>query len=348
MSSDSVQVEPLDVDNYASWMPQMKYYLIGKDLWDIVENRGNSDDDKKKDKKAIAAIGLRVKKHHLNTMEKAGSAKGLWETFQATYRAKSNANKIVLRKQLNTLNRLPSEPITKYVDRAKTIWSDLTATGTEMPETDVTLPILTGLPKEYEVVATVLETSSAELRIDQVVPHLLSVEQRTTTIQDSVSIYAARDNRRQQGHQQRRSTGAPANISYKKPSDTKCFYCNKLGHIKADCRQRIRDEQATGTNRVVAFGTSTGSKRNEWILDSGASRHLTFDKHQLRNYRSVEPDTTVTFVNGQQGKAVGQGEVLIQSSATQVELQNVLHVPEATVNLFSVKRAMEQWSTDKL
>ena len=70
MSSDSVQVEPLDVDNYASWMPQMKYYLIGKDLWDIVENRGNSDDDKKKDKKATAAIGLRVKKHHLNTVEK--------------------------------------------------------------------------------------------------------------------------------------------------------------------------------------------------------------------------------------------------------------------------------------
>ena len=98
----------------------------------------------------------------------------------------------------------------------------------------------------------------------------------------------------------------------------------------------------------MAFGTNTGSKRNEWILDSGASRHLTFDKHQLRNYRSVEPDTTVTFVNGQQGKAVGQGEVLIQSSATQVELQNVLHVPEATVNLFSVKRAVEQWSTDKL
>ena len=83
MSSKSVQVEPLDVDNYTSWMPQMKYYLIGKDLWDIVENGVNSDDDKKKDEKAIAAIGLQVKKHHLNTVEKAGTAKGLWETFQA-------------------------------------------------------------------------------------------------------------------------------------------------------------------------------------------------------------------------------------------------------------------------
>ena len=334
-----MQVEPLDVDNYASWMPQMKYYLIGKDLWDVVETGGDSEDDKKKDKKAKAAIGLRVKKHHLNTVEKAGTAKGLWETFQATYRAKSNANKIVLRKQLNTLQKLPSEPITKYVDRAKTIWSDLTATGTEMPETEVTLLILTGLPKEYEVVATVLETSSAELKIDQVVPHLLSVEQRSSSNQEPVSIYAARDSRRQQGRQQQRSSGA--NRSFRKPSDMKCFYCNKLGHIKADCRHRIRDEQAKGTSRVVAFGVSTGSRSNEWILDSGASRHLTFDKHQLRNYRSVEADTIVTFVNGQQGKAVGQGEVLLQSSTTQVELHNVLHVPEATVNLFSVKTAVD-------
>ena len=175
MSSDSVQVEPLDVDNYASWMPQMKYYLIGKDLWDIVENRGNSDDDKKKRQESHTGFWSSCQEAPLNTVEKAGTAK--WETFQATYRAKSNANKIVLRKQLHTLKKLPSEPITKYVDRAKTIWSDLTATGTEMPETEVTLLTLTGLPKEYEVVATVLETSSAELRIDQVVPHLLSVEQ---------------------------------------------------------------------------------------------------------------------------------------------------------------------------
>ena len=121
----------------------------------------------------------------------------------------------------------------------------------------------------------------------------------------------------------------------------KCFYCNKLGQIKPDSRQRIRDEQAKGTNRVVAFGASTGSRSNEWIMDSGASRHLTFDKQQLRSYRSVEPGTSVSFVNGQQGKAVGQGEVLIQSSATQAELQNVLHVPEATVILFSVNRAVD-------
>ena len=335
--------DPLDVDNYASWMPQMKYFLIGKDLWDVVETGVVDDSDKKKDRKAIAAIGLRVKKHHLNTVEQAGSAKGLWETFQATYKAKSNANRIALRKQLNTLKKLPSEPITKYVDRAKTIWSDLTATGTEMPETEVTLLILTGLPKEYEVVATVLETSSTELKIDAIIPHLLSVEQRSNSTQESVPVYAARDVRNQPARHQQRSTGAPAqDRSYRRSSGTKCFYCNKLGHIKADCRQRIKDEQEKGTHRAIAFGATTAGRGSEWVLDSGASRHLTFNRSLLRNYRSVEPGTTVTFVNGQQGQALGQGEVVLQTSTSQqVELLNVLYVPEATVNLLSVKRAVD-------
>ena len=343
MNQDSVHFDPLDVDNYASWMPQMKYFLIGKDLWDVVETGVVDDSDKKKDRKAIAAIGLRVKKHHLNTVEQAGSAKGLWETFQATYKAKSNANRIALRKQLNTLKKLPSEPITKYVDRAKTIWSDLTATGTEMPETEVTLLILTGLPKEYEVVATVLETSSTELKIDAIIPHLLSVEQRSNSTQESVPVYAARDVRNQPARHQQRSTGAPAqDRSYRRSSGTKCFYCNKLGHIKADCRQRIKDEQEKGTHRAIAFGATTAGRGSEWVLDSGASRHLTFNRSLLRNYRSVEPGTTVTFVNGQQGQALGQGEVVLQTSTSQqVELLNVLYVPEATVNLLSVKRAVD-------
>ena len=69
MSRDEVQIEPLDVENYAEWMAQTKYALIGKELWDIVENGGDSDEDKKEDRKAQAFIGLRVKKHHLNTVD---------------------------------------------------------------------------------------------------------------------------------------------------------------------------------------------------------------------------------------------------------------------------------------
>jgi hypothetical protein len=38
--------------------------------------------------------------------------------------------------------------------------------------------VLAGLPGDFEVVTTLLETSSAELSLDDVLPKLLTVEQR--------------------------------------------------------------------------------------------------------------------------------------------------------------------------
>ena len=153
---------------------------------------------------------------------------------------------------------------------------------------------------EYEVIATVLETRTEELTLEEVVPHLLSVEERQHKDLAVVQVYTATEGRGAPSRQQRgRAAGTSKGVI--------CFYCDKAGHVKADCRKRIRDEQKSGTRQAVAFAVNTSpSDSSEWIMDSGASRHLTFDRQQLRNYRSVEEGTTVAFVNEQHAKALGQ------------------------------------------
>ena len=58
----------------------------------------------------------------------------------------------------------------------------------------------------------------------------------------------------------------------------------------------------------------------------------------------MEPGTAVHFVNGQRAAAIGQGEVILQvqitSGNSEVKLMNVLHVPEAKVNIFSTRQVM--------
>ena len=41
------------------------------------------------------------------------------------------------------------------------------------------LAVLAGLPKQYDMVITVLESSDGELSLDEVLPKLMNVEQRT-------------------------------------------------------------------------------------------------------------------------------------------------------------------------
>ena len=77
--------------------------------------------------------------------------------------------------------------------------------------------------------------------------------------------------------------------------------------MESECRTRKQDQQGI---RTVAYGASAA----------------------------------VTFVNGHQAAAVGHGEVILRvqtaSGCTDNTLRAVLHVPEATVNLFSTRQAM--------
>lgn len=81
--------------------------------------------------------------------------------------------------------------------------------------------------------------------------------------------------------------------------------------------------------------TTTTTK--QWILDSGASRHLTSDISKLSNITTLEEPITLTFANGATGTSTQQGTVLISNPyGTDIQLNEVLYVPEATDNLLSV------------
>jgi len=112
--------------------------------------------------------------------------------------------------------------------------------------------------------------------------------------------------------------------------------------MESECRTRKQDQQGI---RTVAYGASAvGASNDDWVIDSGASKHLTPHRQHLRNYRSMAPNSAVTFVNGHQAAAVGQGEVILRvqtaSGCTDVTLKAALHIPEATVNPFSTRQAM--------
>ena len=121
--------------------------------------------------------------------------------------------------------------------------------------------------------------------------------------------------------------------------------------MQRDCRSRIEDEKR-GVQRTIAFSASTmAADNNDWIIDSGATKHLTPNRQILQNYRSVESNTEVLFVNGQQSNAEGQGDVELQVKTPfgikLATLHNVLHVPEATASLFSTRQAMNHGSEVK-
>lgn len=90
-------------------------------------------------------------------------------------------------------------------------------------------------------------------------------------------------------------------------------------------------------------GQSTATSR--WIVDTGATKHITADASLLSNLRA--PDgTTVTFGNGGTATPAAVGDAYIKlSSGTVIKLTDVLHVPTAADNLMSVAHASKSGAT---
>jgi hypothetical protein len=120
---------------------------------------------------ALALIGLHVKDHHLGKVAATKTAKELWDDLETTYKSKSNTRKMLLRREIDTL-------ISMYVARAKDLYKNLIAEGSDMKPEELAFAILAGLPDEYGTLVTILEATSEKMSAKKMLPLLLQTEAR--------------------------------------------------------------------------------------------------------------------------------------------------------------------------
>ncbi len=118
---------------------------------------------------------------------------------------------------------------------------------------------------------------------------------------------------------------------------------------KEECNQGKEEWKSSSTNAAIYSGTNAtiysgmlpfsigfnASDRPSWIIDSGATDHMTYQSSLFTTYSPCPSSRKVATADGSLTTVAGIGDVPLSSSLI---LRNVLHVPKLSTNLISIQK----------
>ena len=165
------KVEKLNGENYHSWKFQMKMYLIGKDLWELVTGEetlnatANPEQQRrfrKRENVALATVCLSVETSLQIYVRSAKNAKAAWDNLEQHFERKSLSQKIFYRRKLYSARMGKGAKMIDHINYIKTLAEHLEAVDDEIAEKDLVIILISSLPEEYNYLITALETIAEE------------------------------------------------------------------------------------------------------------------------------------------------------------------------------------------
>ncbi|RVW79069.1 Retrovirus-related Pol polyprotein from transposon RE1 [Vitis vinifera] len=98
--------------------------------------------------------------------------------------------------------------------------------------------------------------------------------------------------------------------------------------------QKLLSQVGSGSTTGVAFTANRGGMK-PWIVDTGASDHMTGDAAILQNYKPSNGHSSVHIADGSKSKIAGTGSIKLTKD---LYLDSVLHVPNLDCNLLSISK----------
>ncbi|VFQ80917.1 unnamed protein product [Cuscuta campestris] len=128
----------------------------------------------------------------------------------------------------------------------------------------------------------------------------------------------------------------------------KCYNCGITGHRSSDCRKKKPQKNKKKTTEamgaelenldlcvVVTEVNLVGSNPREWVVETGATRHICPNKSMFHEFEETTGDK-VWMGNSAQSEVQGVGKIKLKmTSGKELTLNDVLYVPDIRKNLVS-------------
>ena len=354
-------VEKFNGTNFSLWKLKVKAILRKDNCLAAIGDRPAeiTDDGKwqEMDGNAIANLHLALADGVLSSVAEKKTAKEIWDTLTGLYEAKSLHNKIFLKRRLYTLRMAESTSVTDHINTLNTLFAQLTSMSYNIDTVERAELLLQSLPDSYDQLIINLTNKMDSLVFDVIAAAVLEEESRRknkedrhTSSQQAEALTMIRGRSKERGFSGSQNHGRSKSRSKK---NIKCYNCGKKGHVKKECwlLKKSGDSESSKAQGNVASTSSNGevlyseattivegrkSFADVWILDSGATWHMTSRSEWFHNYEPISGGS-VFMGDDHALEIAGVGTVKIKMhDGTVRTIQGVRHVKGLKKNLLSL------------
>ncbi|CAI5482793.1 unnamed protein product [Closterium sp. Yama58-4] len=318
----------------------------------------------RKDKKAFAflvsKLSLQLVPIVSPCIDREGATREAWKRLEGEHVSKSLHSKLQARLDFFTVRMRDGESMRSYVNRVEELGERLVELDASVEDNDWIMTLLAGLGEAWSTVITMLDGTQDTWKKEQVVARLINEEARRTKLhgdaigaaqfsRDAKAKGTSHFKRRNDGNNRGSSSGSAAasrggsaNANRARTRDGACRFCKKTGHWWRECPVKPanwkpssddnrRAHVATCDNNdrefvFVASGTTVGGV-DAWVLDTGATQHMTACAALLNNVTTEAPVKRVMFGNRDTLDVTGQGDLRLMVDGGPLTIKNVLVGP---------------------
>ncbi|XP_010469139.1 PREDICTED: uncharacterized protein LOC104749244 [Camelina sativa] len=255
----------------------------------------------------------------------------VWTTLASTYANPSRGHILQLKTQLKHWTK-GDKTIEVYLQGLVTRFDQLAILGKPEDLEDQIEMILDGLPEEYRPVIDQVEGRDTPSSITYLHERLINHESKLLA---ATSAYLS-------PHSTPPAHFHPNNRG-SRPYLGRCQICGTQGHSARRCPQfqpltTQSNSHSSPWQPRANLAASAPLNANQWILDSGATHHITSDLQNLALHQPYHGGDGVVNADGSSTAITHTGSLLLPSPSRILEIHKVLCVPNIKKNLVSVYR----------